>query len=369
MEFVTPAMVGSQWPRRNSSAVNVVQRLSSEILRKLKLAGRAQLKEDAEMLCEEVFVDLTGNLEAKARQVLQTDRPCSFFEILADYYDQNWMEAERLLEVCRVMWGQSYVAAIFTLLLHKWILENSEAGGQTQRHKHLNVLLTGCRQLFWTDIHSDTFRFRSLFDFIRRSFAKHTNLPIKNSFLPLIGQFLPYYCARESLCAAVVGLPFDAQPSKVHPWMSSSDSGFTPDALFLKITELLKQLGAAEPGLVRYLEALRELKNCSLLHALRTVTRLQFQAQLYSLTSQGGPRYPSPAVQRKAFDALDALYPAGARTRKVISQLFKILHPLDWPRTTAGVVRRAWRQIFNSFVFIFWCITICFRFLMKPFFG
>jgi len=217
-------------------------------------------------------------------------------------------------------------------------------------------LLTGCRQLFWTDIHSNTFRFESLFHFIRRSFARTTKLPIKNSFLPLIGQFLPFYTTKESLVTAVLNLPFDAQAN-------------TPDSLFLKITELLKQMGAAEPGLVHYLEALKELKHCPLLNELRTVTVLQFQAQLYSLTSQGGPRYPSRRVQNKAFDALDALFPAGAWTRKVISQLFRIFHPLDWPRTTAGIVGRTWNRCFSVIVFIFSWIVFCFRFLMKPFFG
>lgn len=103
-----------------------------------------------------------------------------------------------MVEVCCVMWGQSYVAVIFTLLLHKWLLQNNEAGGKPQRHKYFNVLLTGCRQLFWIDIHSCAFRFQSIFGCVHESCIS-SDLPFKNSFLCLIGQFLPYYHAATEV--------------------------------------------------------------------------------------------------------------------------------------------------------------------------
>ena len=82
-----PTPLRPHWgvPRTNS-AINVAQRLATEIQRKLTLAAQSGIKDDAETLCEDIFVDLTGRLESKAQQILQTDRPCSFFEILADYY-------------------------------------------------------------------------------------------------------------------------------------------------------------------------------------------------------------------------------------------------------------------------------------------
>lgn len=117
-------------------------------------------------------------------------------------------------------------------------------------------------------------------------------------------------------------------------------------------------------GLVRYLTALKELKGSPLLAELKPVTHLQFQAQLYSLTPQGGPRYSSQHVRSAAFAALDALYPAGARTRKLISQLFKIFHPMDWPRSTATLISRSWHRCFALLLFILsWIVS-----LIKPFF-
>ena len=116
------------------------------------------------------------------------------------------MEAERVLGVCRGMWGQSYVAAIFSLILHKWLLTNEEAGGKLQRHTCLNVLLTGCRQLFWKDIHWCTFHFESLFHFIDNIYATPTELPFKSAFLSLIGQFLPYYVPTEVSISHILSL-------------------------------------------------------------------------------------------------------------------------------------------------------------------
>lgn len=56
---------------------------------------------------------------------------------------QSWSSAESLLTVCRGIWGQPFVAAIYTLLLHKWLLKRKVAGGAEQRQKHLNVLVAG----------------------------------------------------------------------------------------------------------------------------------------------------------------------------------------------------------------------------------
>ena len=57
--------------------------------------------------------------------------------------DQTPTVADAFLAACRGMWGQPFVAAIYTLLLHRWLLERRDAGGLEQRQKHLNVLVAG----------------------------------------------------------------------------------------------------------------------------------------------------------------------------------------------------------------------------------
>ena len=66
-----------------------------------------------------------------------------FYEILASFYQENTAEASALLKLCRPMWGQSYIAPVFSLLLHRWMLLQNEAGGKAERLKHINVLAQG----------------------------------------------------------------------------------------------------------------------------------------------------------------------------------------------------------------------------------
>eukprot|EP00878_Enallax_costatus_P038812 GHUV01044284.1.p1 GENE.GHUV01044284.1~~GHUV01044284.1.p1 ORF type:complete len:138 (+),score=22.43 GHUV01044284.1:337-750(+) len=64
--------------------------LSQEILRKLRLATEAETKEDREIICEEVFCDISGQLEQAAKERLHIHHPgpVCFFEVLAPYYYQ-----------------------------------------------------------------------------------------------------------------------------------------------------------------------------------------------------------------------------------------------------------------------------------------
>jgi hypothetical protein len=56
---------------------------------------------------------------------------------------QEAVAADTLLYFCKRLWGQPYLAPIFALLLHRWLLLRPEAGGVEQRQKHVNVLLLG----------------------------------------------------------------------------------------------------------------------------------------------------------------------------------------------------------------------------------
>lgn len=52
-------------PRGGFRAVQ--QRLASEVLRKLSLAASADSKEDRDIICSEVFADITGDLNSAAQ--------------------------------------------------------------------------------------------------------------------------------------------------------------------------------------------------------------------------------------------------------------------------------------------------------------
>lgn len=51
--------------------------------------------------------------------------------------------ADKVLHICRRLWGQPYIAPVYGLLLHRWLLMHPSAGGQQQRQKHANVLISG----------------------------------------------------------------------------------------------------------------------------------------------------------------------------------------------------------------------------------
>lgn len=59
----------------------------------------------------------------------------------------------------------------------------------------------------------------------------------------------------------------------------------------------------------------------------------------------GGPRYVPRAVNAAAFRALDALFPMGAWSRRIVSLGFRLLHPQEWLRAAAAAARSCWRAV------------------------
>ena len=106
-------------------------------------------------------------------------------------------------------------------------------------------------------------------------------------------------------------------------------SGEGANFVLTEVTDTLQKI-KAQGSLLRYLDALIALKYSPYLATTQTVTKLRLQAELYSLTSSGGPRYLPRPVNQAAFEALDSLFPYGRRSRRIINVAFKFLHPSDW---------------------------------------
>src|SRR6056297_3497973 len=97
--------------------------LSKEIIRKLGLATQAEQKEDRDIVCSEVFADITGTLNAAARESTgQSDANTRWYEVLAPFFSSHPSTGDELLSVCKKLWGQPFTAPIFALLLHQWLL-------------------------------------------------------------------------------------------------------------------------------------------------------------------------------------------------------------------------------------------------------
>lgn len=331
--------------------------LSAKIIQTLKFATES--KRESESVCAKLLDDIIGTVDVKTREALETVHPCCFFEVLAEYYSSNSQDAESLLKSCRRLKSQNFVVLIYSLLLHKWILTHPSAGGEVERPKYLTLLLTGSQQLFWVDLVSSTCHFGKMFESFYTSIlaleAKDMPGPIYCSYLGLLATFMPYYLPLGELSNAVLTFPYKR----------TEIDGFSPDDFFTQITETLKKFDGKDPGLVDYLRALSELRQCPILSELKLVTDLRLQGQLYSLTAAGGPRYASDGARGAAFAALDALCPAGSRTRKLTSRIFRILHPLDWPRTTIAIVKPISKWTIGLLIWILSFVLFGFRFVTK----
>lgn len=322
--------------QRQSSGVAaaVQERLGNEVLRKLRLATNAEEKEDRDIVCSEVFADITGELNEAARDstgVLYR----RWYEVLAPYFCRAPEASEALLAVCRQLWGQPFTAPIFALLLHQWLLVHPEAGGSDQRLKHLNILVSGARQLFLGDAETGVAAFKPLYTFIAEQVVlavprrRLDNLPApgRESLAALAAAFMPYYLPPAALVASLAEFPSPSPPSPDADPVAGEGADFLID----RIVDVLSREVRSEAAVIKYLEALGGLRRSSHFSSLRTSTRIRLQGELYSLTQPGGPRYASRAVNKVAFRTLDTLFPHGRRTRRLLNLAFRFMHPQEWP--------------------------------------
>ncbi|CAL5225631.1 g8487 [Coccomyxa viridis] len=342
-----------------SASTAIADRLAREVLRKLRLAVEADRKDDRDIICEEVFTDLTGGLDDFLKEQLEIprDQNCRFYEILAPYFRKKWDAAEGLLYVSRKLLSQPYISPIYAMLLYQWLLANKDAGGAEQRQKHINLLTAGARQLFWSDVHSGLTNFQAMYVFIADEVALSSDrrqldsLPMQSraKLLAVTAAFVPYYNHSAALSQALASFP-----SVSH---TAEDGGHVDwegaDFAILDICDTLR-LMRAEPSLLKYLDALVGLRESPFLPRCKQLTRLRLQAELYALTQVGGPRYVPRSVNQAAFRVLDALFPMGKLSRRAVSLLFRLwLHPGEWPRAvwtavkTAGQVCMAWLRLLS----------------------
>eukprot|EP01024_Parvocaulis_polyphysoides_P021413 TRINITY_DN20124_c0_g1_i1.p3 TRINITY_DN20124_c0_g1~~TRINITY_DN20124_c0_g1_i1.p3 ORF type:complete len:137 (-),score=16.18 TRINITY_DN20124_c0_g1_i1:48-458(-) len=113
---------GNDDPDHLIETVTIQTRLAHEIQRKLKLAFAADTKESRDIVCSEIFTDVTGTFDDGIKLLLNTQKKQQFFyEFLAPFYEKFSDVSEALVFTCQRMWGQPYVPPIFCLLLHRWL--------------------------------------------------------------------------------------------------------------------------------------------------------------------------------------------------------------------------------------------------------
>ena len=201
----------------------------------------------------------------------------------------------------RRLWGQAYVAPVYALLLHRWLLTHRDAGLRRHRTKHVHVLAIGAQQLFWADVHSDAVRFQPLFGWLagavaldpRRAALDALPLQCRAGLLAVVAAFLPYYATSpRAFAAALAAMPSPrtlAPPPRGCPHAGGVD---------LVLTEAADMLGLlkSESSILVWLRSLRgAAARPALLSSRRggasRAARLRLQSSLHALTARGGPRY------------------------------------------------------------------------------
>ena len=378
-------------------------RLCIELERKLRLAAEAaELSSDRDAICGEAFSDLVGALDRPARAALlvpgtsaapgeagqEPDRPVLYYEVLAPYLASHPARAEGLLTVAKRLWGQPYVAPLYTLLLHRWLLAAPQRGGRrgaaassSSSHaaallgeaRHLLVLVRGAQQLFWADVHAGGRRFEPLFSWLVRAVvlagpapappppapwsapgpatpppppaaARLGDLPFnpRVGLINVTAAFAPYYLGAADLAAALEAWPSAAAAEeRARPGTgtralttaaTATPATATPtlpqhaSGAATLLTEAADMLGLmkGEAGLLAYLAHLRGWAGSGALGAAPRGARLRLQAELYGLTARGGLRYLPPSVREAAFAALDDLFPAGRAPRRAVAAAVRL---------------------------------------------
>ncbi|XP_039810631.1 uncharacterized protein LOC120673716 isoform X3 [Panicum virgatum] len=266
---------------RSRSSTDRLEALSIEIERKLQKA----LSSNSQRLqiLQQLFADISLKVDDRARDAIMSEnddgiaavderedgRLC-FYEILANHFVRVPKSGRRILELIVQLWSQSFASNIFALLFHKWLFE-APLDGKEISLRYSSALVQGATNVFWIDIQTNTRHFLSLYHYLLE------------------------------------------------------DVALIPDRL-TKISLQLQKL-KIEPVLLHYLSRMSILQGLEL--RLSTSTRLK--ACLYSITSPGGPTYPTRAVRHAAWNTLDLLFPVGRYPRHVISLFFRLLYPWYWP--------------------------------------
>eukprot|EP00878_Enallax_costatus_P027555 GHUV01029683.1.p1 GENE.GHUV01029683.1~~GHUV01029683.1.p1 ORF type:complete len:276 (+),score=63.20 GHUV01029683.1:807-1634(+) len=191
----------------------------------------------------------------------------------------------------------------------------------------------GSRQLFLGDVQSGIKKFGALFHFLSQEVVLSPNrqhldeLPAqaRENVLSVVAAYIPYYHPPGEAKQVLEEFP--------SPYHTLAEGGHTPgegaDFLVGEVTDTISRV-RTEQGLLTYLQCLKSLGGAQHLRSLKAITRLRLQSELYSLTSPGGPYYAPRSVRHASLEVLDALFPMGRRSRRLVRLVFRVLHPAEF---------------------------------------
>eukprot|EP00898_Chlorokybus_atmophyticus_P006510 jgi/Chlat1/6860/Chrsp51S06569 len=349
------------------------RRLIQEIQTKLEQAAVAAVEDSAlrKSLLQDLFRDVALEVDAKAQaklygaENLPLDRSIPgvalcYYEVLADHYACEQQDVDAIMPHLVTLWSYPTATTIFALLLHEWVFTIPPDMQQPETLKYYNVCFGGASRLFWLDIKSNEQRFAAVFQYFTREVvldhAVLESIPMsaRRELTTMVAKFFLFYSSVEALETVLLDFP---SPSTV----GLRAHGTAVDIIANEVIHQLQEV-KVEPVLVRYLENLRAFKGMR----FRTTTSLRLQAALYGLSTPGGPLYPPRSVRHAARFSLNALYPAGRRSRQLVSMVFRLLHPYYWPSSASNFVIMAIRRFWHCNYTV---VSAPYRIIQRTFFG
>ncbi|XP_047976163.1 uncharacterized protein LOC125218523 isoform X2 [Salvia hispanica] len=304
-------------------------------------------------LLQELFADIALEVDDRAKDIIFDEEDvvyvaedgygCAycFYDVLADYFVCIPQSGDLIIDLIVQLWSQSFASNIFCLLFYKRMFE--------VRFDNLDVILRyssalvqGAKNVFWTDIQTNTRRFSSLFIYflddvsLRSERLKKISPQAQRDLFLLLSRFLFFYDTDDRL-----EIFLKQFPDFPNAFLIGGAADIFVGELAGQVCDKIMRYQA--PGI----EGLE----------IRVATSTRLKTCLYNFTSPGGPMYPTRDVRHAAWDALDFLFPVGRYPRHVISLFFRLLYPWYWPSSCWNFVCSCVRAILYSvllFLFSTW---------------
>lgn len=252
---------------------------------------------------------------------------------------------------------------IFALLFHQFLFDYEALAAV----KNIRLFIDGAHSLFSADFESYSFKYRPIYQFLRRVLANYRRWsePVRavlRDLWSLWASFCFFYernflnvtynlkhMKLQMMLAQSKGAFVVMVPGQEPPDLGSAFDLMHIDDLFVRLAVKQLELVKDERVLIRF------LRGCEVFSSLplsRSVSML-LQAEIYERTKAGYPYYVPPEARRAARLTLDRMYPAGQWSRALVSFFFRLFQPVY-------SMQSIFRRIYMIYVaIIVWLKTRC----------
>eukprot|EP01080_Neovahlkampfia_damariscottae_P006373 gene6373-10380_t len=285
-----------------------------------------------------LFQDLGNKIKKKIQKVLNDDEIYNYYQIFANFYEENFERGEKMEKVSKLLSSNHYFPSIYALLFYKWLFTSSFTD-ETQRK--LNLLLLGANRLFWSDIENRTFNYREVYYYLKNCLLQNCkilenfqdnkpsqdliHLKIQDLIAIVLKYYFYYHKSLKMMDHYVQKLTtFYCKEKEEKEQLS-----FLIYDVFVRENHTILNSLQHEELILKILLNLQNLD----MEKITSKSKIKLQDTIYSLTRPGPPVYPTRIVRKNATSTLDILFPGGKIARFLLSASFRIFHHFTWPKS------------------------------------